>query len=59
MTIDYLMRLCCVDSYYLVLLFEFWVAGMPKGVTPKYSLKPLVLSLSDIKPDIDVEDMLF
>ncbi|CAL5405860.1 unnamed protein product [Camellia sinensis] len=27
--------------------------GCPKGVTPKYSLKPLVPSLSDIKPDID------
>ncbi|CAL5415786.1 unnamed protein product [Camellia sinensis] len=33
--------------------------GCPKGVTPKYSLKPLVPSLSDIKPDIDVEKMLF
>ncbi|CAL5444754.1 unnamed protein product [Camellia sinensis] len=33
--------------------------GCPKGVTPKYSLKPLVSSLSDIKPDIDVEKMLF
>ncbi|KAF5930847.1 hypothetical protein HYC85_031720 [Camellia sinensis] len=34
-------------------------AGCPKGVTPKYSLKPLVPRLSDIKPDIDVEKMFF
>ncbi|CAL5440405.1 unnamed protein product [Camellia sinensis] len=33
--------------------------GCPKGVTPKYSLKPLVSSLSDIKPDIDVKKILF
>ncbi|CAL5349875.1 unnamed protein product [Camellia sinensis] len=33
--------------------------GCPKGVTPKYSLKPLVPRLSDIKPDIDVEKMFF
>ncbi|CAL5432107.1 unnamed protein product [Camellia sinensis] len=33
--------------------------GCPKGVTPKYSLKPFVPSLSDIKLDIDVEKMFF
>ncbi|KAF5950537.1 hypothetical protein HYC85_012530 [Camellia sinensis] len=33
--------------------------GCRKGVTPKYSLKPLVPRLSDIKPDIDVEKMFF
>ncbi|XP_028124794.1 uncharacterized protein LOC114321784 [Camellia sinensis] len=33
--------------------------GCPKGVTPKYSLKPLVPRLSDIKPDIDVEKLFF
>ncbi|CAL5389675.1 unnamed protein product [Camellia sinensis] len=33
--------------------------GCPKGVTPKYSLKPLVPRLSDIKPDIDVEKIFF
>ncbi|CAL5340314.1 unnamed protein product [Camellia sinensis] len=33
--------------------------GCPKSVTPKYSLKPLVPRLCDIKPDIDVEKMFF
>ncbi|XP_028113766.1 phosphoglycerate kinase, chloroplastic-like [Camellia sinensis] len=33
--------------------------GCPKGVTPKYNLKPLVPMLFDIKHDIDVEKMLF
>ncbi|CAL5432577.1 unnamed protein product [Camellia sinensis] len=53
-----------------LIVFKFWCLslavidlrnqpGCPKGVTPKYNLKPLVPMLFDIKHDIDVEKMLF